>query len=385
MKKINIAFAALIVFSVVNLSAYSQPRCGGTERWYVKTGIDNDASLVDINNAVPITIDGLNKLPSLRDAVPGGDNQTRLKEERVVYQVTGRLVLFKHEKDSDYHLVITDDSLQYTPGGDGTDGQETGTSFIAEIPNPDCAAGKKGPASARSLWDAKLKAVKDKFEARFTGGQPADTNLGGIPVKLTGVLFYDRQHFQTGRALNGAELHPLLDISFDQVETGPTTTIVAPSIGGQLLANPGFEEGVTGWSGTVNDIGSYENESAHSGGYFAWMGGLGTSHTESLYQNVSIPSSANKATLSFWIGIQTQETTKTKENDKLYVQIRDKDSHVLKTLEKFSNLNKNGDYEKHDYTLTDYIGQDIQVFLKVTEDNAKATSFKIDDFALTIQ
>src|SRR5207247_8134342 len=42
----------------------------------------------------------------------------------------------KDEDDGDYHLVITDDSLAHTPGGPGTNGLETGTSFIAEIPDP---------------------------------------------------------------------------------------------------------------------------------------------------------------------------------------------------------------------------------------------------------
>ncbi len=384
------AVVILVVFSwSINSISLAQSKCGGTERWYVKTGIDSDASLVNVNNIVPITIDGLNKLPGLRDKVASGDNQTRLKEERVVYQVSGRLVLFKNEKDADYHLVITDDSLKYSPGGDGTDGLETGTSFIAEIPTPDCAAGKKGPSGARSFWDAQLKTVRAKFEARFPGGQPTDTDLGGIPVTLTGVLFYDRQHYQTGRAVNGVELHPLLDITFGAAPAAPSVTPpTTPTPTGnvnQLLANPGFEEGVTGWSGTVDDIGIYENETARSGNYFAWMGGMGYSHTESLYQNVSIPASANKAVLSFWLSMQTQETTKTKANDKLYVQIRDKDSHVLKSLETFSNLNKNDNYEKHEYDISNYIGQDIQVFLKALENDGKATSFKLDDFELTIQ
>ncbi len=96
--------------------------CGGTERWFVKVGTDPDAGLVQLNQVVSITVAGLNNLPKLQSTVPHGDNKFRLPEERVVYQVSGRLVLFKDEDDGDYHLVVTDDSLNYTPGGQGSNG-----------------------------------------------------------------------------------------------------------------------------------------------------------------------------------------------------------------------------------------------------------------------
>ncbi len=386
-KKIFVALGIVLFVWSINATAQPAQKCGGTERWFVKTGIDPDAPNVDLNNVVPITVEDLNKLPSLRDQVRSGDNQLRLPEETVVYRVAGRIVMFKHEADGDYHLVITNDSLNYTPGGDGTDGMETGTSFIAEIPDPNCVAGKKGPSDAKSQWQDRLKAVRDQFEARFSI-QDANKNLGGIPVTLTGVLFYDRQHLQVGRAVNGAELHPLLDISFDNTTSpisSPTITSTNNDNLTQLLANPGFEEGVTGWSGTIDDIGTYQSERAHGGGYFAWMGGTGSAHSESLYQSVTIPSYEKKATLALWLSIQTEETAKTKAHDKLYLQIKDKNGHVLKNLETFSDLNKNDDYERHEYDLSPYIGQDITVFLKASENEGRATSFKVDDITLTVQ
>lgn len=362
--------------------------CGGTERWAVKVGADPGAANVDLNNIVPITVKGINELPNLQGNVSRGDNTTRLDAETVVYKVKGRLVLFKNEDDNDYHLVITDDSLKYTPGGKGTDGLETGTSFIAEIPDPDCVAGKKGDPSVPSRFAAQLKEVRRKFEERFPNGTGADTDLGGIPVTITGILFYDRPHNQTGRAVRGEELHPLLDISFDSDITPQptsTTTTTETSDTTQLLANPGFEDGITGWSGTVDDIGSFENERAHRGDAFAWMGGTGTAHTERLYQNVSIPASANKATLSFWLRIDTEETTTSKANDKLHVQISDQNGKMLKTLYTYSNLDKNDDYALQSFDVSQFIGQDIRVSLKVIENTGKATSFKLDDFALTVQ
>ncbi len=381
------------------MAAFSGPAsvlagCGGTERWAVKTGTDPGAANVNLTNVVPITVKGLNDLPNLQGTVPRNDNTTRLDTETVIYQVQGRLVLFKHETDADYHLVITDDSLKYTPGGKGTNGLETGTSFIAEIPDPNCEAGAMGDPSIISRFDAQLRDVRKKFEARFPGGAGADTDLGGIPVTLTGVLFYDRPHNQTGRAVNGVELHPLLDISFEGGETPPpppttttptTNTTTTTGALTQLLANPGFEDGITGWSGTVDDIGSYENVTAHSGTNLAWMGGTGKAHTETLYQNVSIPETAKKATLAMWYEINTEETSSTQKYDKLYVQVRDANGKLLKTLKVFSNLDQNSNYQREEIDLSNYIGQAIMIYLKVVEDNGNATSFLIDDVTLEIK
>jgi hypothetical protein len=375
-----IAFVSIFVVLPSDASA----ACGGTERWFVKVGTDPDAGLVQLNPIVPTTVSGLNNLPKLQNTVPHGNNQFRLQEERVVYQVNGRLVLFKDEEDGDYHLVITDDSRNYTPGGQGTNGLETGTSFIAEIPDPACVPGKQGDPNTPSRFDAQLRDVRAKFEARFPGGSGADTDLGGIPVTLVGIAFYDRPHLQTGRAINGIELHPLLDLQFGAaVPPGgppPSGTLVT-----QLLANPDFELGVSGWHGTLGDIGAFPGETGRSGQKFAWMGGLGTAHTETLYQNVSIPASAQSATLSFWLNIATDETTTTNAYDKLYVQIRNESGNVLKTLATYSNLEQTTGYVQKTFDVSAYKGQNVQVFFRMVEDNGKATSFRLDDITLTIQ
>src|SRR5947209_2228683 len=196
--------AAFALVVAVQSAAFGA--CGGTERWFVKVGTDPDAGLVQLNPSVSISVSGLNTLPKLQNTVPHGDHKFRLPQERVVYQVSGRLALFKDEEDNDYHLVITDDSLRYTPGGPNTNGLETGTSFIAEIPHPDCVVGKHGDPNVPSQFATQLRDVRQKFEARFPNGAGADQDLGGIPVTLTGVAFYDRPHNQTGRATNGIEL-----------------------------------------------------------------------------------------------------------------------------------------------------------------------------------
>ena len=387
--KCLLLLAGALVGAALPVSGYALS-CGATERWFVKGGTDPDANLVRLDQIVQSTVQGLNQLPKLQPTVPAGDNKIRLAAERVVYQVSGRLALFKSEPDTDYHLVITDDSLRYTPGGPGTDGLETGTSFIAEIPKPDCVAGTKGDPNVPSLFAVQLKDVRDRFEARFPNGAGANTDLGGIPVTLIGIAFYDRPHRQTGRAVNGIELHPLLDIRFEgDAPPGTVTPPVSPNEeeGGvtQLLANSSFEDGVTGWSGTVADIGSFTGQQARVGSNFAWMGGVGKAHSETLYQNVSIPASAHGVTLAFWLRLSTDETTTTSAHDKLYVQIRDKTGKVLKTLATYSNLDSTGEWVQKTFDVSAYAGQDVQVFFRMIEDQGKATSFQLDDVTLTIE
>jgi hypothetical protein len=399
-KSFGFVVAILLVLNCSAISLSYGQDCGGFERWAVKVGNDPDVAKVETNNAVSIDVKSLNNQPNLQNAVNGSDNQTRLKEERVVYTVSGHLVHFVQETDQDYHLVITDDSLEYTPGGPHTDGKETGTSFIAEIPNPQCYSGSHGDLPNSSVFDKQIREARAQFERCFPNGKAPKKDLD-IPVTITGVLFYDRHHStgQTGRAYYGIELHPVLKICFDdaskcpgqdkptpceqQVSTSSTASKVITSSNNTLI-NPDFEQGPVGWSGTVDDIQSNVKETPHSGNYFAWMGGLGTAHTESLYQQVSISPNAASVKLSFWLSITTDEA-QDKAYDKLYVQIRDSNGEVVKTLHRFSNLEANDDYQQYTYDLSDFKGQDIQIYLKAVEDNGNITSFKIDDFSVIVQ
>jgi hypothetical protein len=352
--------------------------CGATERWFVKVGTDPNASQVDIASPIPSSVAALNALPNLRDNVPANDNKLRLPEETKVYVVHGFLALFKNEADTDYHLVITDASGKYTPGGTGTDGEETGTSFIAEIPDPDCTTGAHGDPAVHSVFESQLRATRAKFETKFPAGKGADTFLG-IPVTLTGVGFYDRQHEQTGRAVNGIELHPLLDIAFDG-EPQPVTE--PPSATAELLTNPGFEQGTNGWTGTTSAIGSYEQQDAHGGQNVCWLLGYGAKKTETLGQKVSIPAGVKSAEMSFWISIGTEEVTTSAKYDVCSVQIRDGSGHALKTLDTFSNLDETAGYVQKTYDLSAYEGKTIQIYFHASEDAGKATSFVLDDLSV---
>ena len=89
----------------------------------------------------------------------------------------------------------------------------------------------------------------------------------------------------------------------------------------QLLGNPGFETGSaapwTSTAGVINPNGA--GETAHSGTWYAWLDGYGTTHTDTLTQTVTIPAACTTTTLSFWLHIDTAETTTTTAFDKLTI------------------------------------------------------------------
>jgi hypothetical protein len=167
-------------------------------------------------------------------------------------------------------------------------------------------------------------------------------------------------------------------------------TVTASGGGGgsqQLLGNPGFENGSSSpapWTVSTGVISNSTSQPPHSGTWDAWLDGYGTATTDTLLQQVAIPSTATAATLSFWLHIDTAEMTTTTAYDTLKVQVRNSSGTVLATLATYSNLNAAAGYSQKSFDLTSYKGQTIQVYLIGVEDSQKQTSFVVDDFALNV-
>ncbi|MEU8961150.1 putative Ig domain-containing protein [Streptomyces sp. NPDC048491] len=146
----------------------------------------------------------------------------------------------------------------------------------------------------------------------------------------------------------------------------------------QLLGNPGFETGSAApWSATAGVIDSSSGEAAHSGSWKAWLNGYGTTHTDSLSQSVTIPAGCH-ATLSYYLHIDTKETTTTTAYDKLTV------TAGSTTLASYSNLNKNTGFAQKSFDLSSYAGQTVTLKFNGVEDSSLATSFVIDDTAVNV-
>jgi hypothetical protein len=170
--------------------------------------------------------------------------------------------------------------------------------------------------------------------------------------------------------------------------TTPVTLTVTSGSTSQLLGNPGFENGSANpapWTPTAGVIDSSTGEAAHSGSWKAWLDGYGTSHTDSVFQDVTIPASATSATLTFWLHIDTAETTTVTAFDTLKVQIRNTSNTVLSTLATYSNLNHATGFSQKSLDVTSFKGQTIRVYFLGVEDSSLQTSFVIDDTALNVQ
>ena len=163
------------------------------------------------------------------------------------------------------------------------------------------------------------------------------------------------------------------------ITTGGTTT--------QILGNPGFENGSTNpapWTVTSGVINNSTSEPPHSGSWDAWLDGYGTTHTDTALQQVTIPAAATAATLTFWLHIDTAETSTTTAFDKLTVQVRNSSGTVLSTLATFSNLNHATGYSQKSFNLLSFKGQTIQIFFSGVEDSTLQTSFVVDDVNLNV-
>lgn len=115
------------------------------------------------------------------------------------------------------------------------------------------------------------------------------------------------------------------------------------------------------------------------------MDGYGAAHTDSIYQQVTIPATSTTATLSFWLKVISDETTTTNAYDTLQVQIRNSNGTVLATLATYSNLNKGSTYVNKTFDLSSYKGQTVRVYFLGVENSTVATSFLIDDVSLIAQ
>ena len=124
-----------------------------------------------------------------------------------------------------------------------------------------------------------------------------------VASATTGSLSYS---WNTANVANGS--HALLSRAYDaarNVGTSSTVTVSNSGAGGQqLIGNLRFEN-VPAIPRTVGrHFGCDHNdptEPPHSGSWDAWLDEYGMVHTDTLSQQVTIPSNVTTATLTFWL------------------------------------------------------------------------------------
>ncbi|MGW2290298.1 M4 family metallopeptidase [Streptomyces phaeochromogenes] len=164
--------------------------------------------------------------------------------------------------------------------------------------------------------------------------------------------------------------------------TASFTWTVSASGGGsctsaQLLGNQGFESGSTTWTASSGVITNSSSQAARTGSYKAWLDGYGSTHTDTLSQSVTIPSGCTGTTFTFYLHIDTAETTTSTQYDKLTV------TAGSTTLATYSNLNAASGYVAKSLSLSAYAGTTVSLKFTGVEDSSLQTSFVIDDTAVT--
>jgi subtilase family serine protease len=207
--------------------------------------------------------------------------------------------------------------------------------------------------------------------------------FGTNPTTSTSVLTFTA----SATATTGTSTITVTGTSGTLTHTTTISLTISSAAAQQLLGNPGFENGTTTapWTLTAGVINNSASEPPHSGSWDAWLDGYGRTHTDTATQTVTIPSTVTTATLSFWLHIDTAETTTTAMNDTLQVQVLNTSGTVLATLGTFSNLNHATGYQQHSFSMNSFIGQTVQIRFTGHENNSRQTSFVIDDTALNVQ
>ena len=341
-----------------------------------------DTLAVEIHNtsgtllSTPLTLSNLNAVSS------NNTNGTYFKPASInLSAYAGQTINleFRAHCDSSLPTVfrIDDVSLQGSGGGGGSGGDTTPPS--TSISSPVNGATVSGTVTVSASATDNVGVTK--MELYIDGTLAVSATSGPISYSWITTLAANGSHNLNTKAYDGA----------GNVGTSSTITItVNNSSGGsqQLIGNPGFENGSanpTPWTGSAGVISSDPSEPPRLGSWDAWLDGYGTAHTDTLAQQVAIPSTITTATLSFWIHIDTAETTTTTAYDTLKVQIQSTSGVVLSTLATYSNLNANTGYGQVVFNLASFKGQTIKIVLIGTEDSALQTSFVVDDFALNVQ
>ena len=147
---------------------------------------------------------------------------------------------------------------------------------------------------------------------------------------------------------------------------------------GNKITNGGFESGNTPWTATAGVLGNTSGQTAHTGTRYAWLDGYGRTHTDTLSQSATLPAGCTTYTLTFWLHIDSAETTTTTQFDKLTVQVG------TTTVATFSNLNKAAGYTQRSFNLSAFAGQTVTLKYTGTEDSSLQTSFVVDDVAINV-
>jgi len=160
-------------------------------------------------------------------------------------------------------------------------------------------------------------------------------------------------------------------------------TITAPST--QLIQNGGFETGtLANWTTGGAALPTISTVQKHSGSFSALAGASSGSEPNGddfLYQTITIPSTATKATLTFWYWPSTTDTI---TYDWQEAQVQNTSGTMLAQIMKVcSNAQA---WTQVTYDLTSYKGQTIRIYFNDHQDGfGDLTYMYLDDISVNVQ
>ncbi|MFJ5025203.1 M4 family metallopeptidase [Streptomyces goshikiensis] len=153
--------------------------------------------------------------------------------------------------------------------------------------------------------------------------------------------------------------------------TGP-----CPSV--QLVGNAGFESGgALPWSATAGTVDADLVQAGHAGSWKAWLDGYGSGHEDTVAQTVAVPAGC-RATLKYWLHIDSAENTTSARYDRLSVTVNGNE------VAAYSNLDRADGYSLRTVDLSAYAGQSVALEFTGREDGSYQTSFVLDDITVEL-
>src|SRR5215469_16879626 len=221
----------------------------------------------------------------------------------------------------------------------GTSGSMTASTTIALTVNQKVTAGFTLAASPASISVTQGNSATDTISVTDVGGFTGSVTLSasGLPSGVTASFGTNPTTgtsvltlAASSTATLGAATVTVTGTSGTLTHTTTISLTVNSSAAQNLIVNGGFETGTaTPWTLTAGVLNNSTAEPAHTGAWDAWLDGYGTTHTDTATQTVAIPAGRTSATLTFWLHIDTAETTTTTAFDTLRVQVLNSAGTVL--------------------------------------------------------
>ena len=274
-------------------------------------------------------------------------------------------------------------------------GSPIGAALATKLCNEADAVSVTNPGSQQTVFDgrATLQIVASDNQHHVLSytavGLPSGLAISTTTGQITGTATKTGPYSVTVTATDGPASGSTT-FSWTVPTGGSACTPANPN----LLVNPTFASGRTGWVASPNVIAASAGSEAgyDKGSDFAWLDGYSTPHTDTLSQTVTLPLGCTY-TLTYYQSIDTTEANSSSAVDTLTMQVLASNGTTPLYTTTVSNLNAPAPGPAPSYSgvsipLTLSIAGQQTITLKFTgaETNAGGgtTDFLLDDLALTV-